>query len=97
MIDAVPRGPCQGPRRQGELSAPFPEQFTVLSDVGSWGSDRLVCPVAFIGVARARVIYRLAMCDTPSAKDRGRLAPSGTDDLSGLTLQSHYNHTTCAQ
>ena len=28
-------------------------------------------PVAFMGVARARDNYQLAMCDAPSAEDRG--------------------------
>ena len=60
----------------------------LLSDGGSWGSDRLVCSRAFTDVASGE--GQLSTHDVRCSVGRQPwLVPSGTDDLSGLTSQSY--------
>jgi hypothetical protein len=67
---------------------------TVYYDIicGSWGPDRLICPFALMDVAscEGQLLTRDARC---SVGRRPWLAPSGTDDLPGLTLGSYVIRT----
>jgi hypothetical protein len=67
---------------------------SLLSSCGSWGSDRSVWPVAFMGVAEARDNHRLATRNArhSSAEDRRWRSMAQT-----ISQAQHYNHLACTQ